>query len=57
MVAEGLVRAYSHSAKIAVDAAERMVMCSCYPVMVKAEYAMWKITYILPELKQTIRIW
>jgi uncharacterized YigZ family protein len=51
----GLVRAYSHSAKIAVDAAERMVMCSCYPVMVKAEYAMYgKITYILPEFEAKV---
>lgn len=48
----GLVRAYSHSAKIAVDAAERMIMCSSYPVKVTVNYDLYgKITYILPEFE------
>lgn len=51
----GLVRAYSHSAKIAVEASERMVMCSCYPVAVTAEYTLYgKIAYILPEFEVKI---
>lgn len=51
----GLVRAYSHSAKIAVEASERMVMCSCYPVDVKAEYTLYgKIVYILAEFEVKI---
>ena len=46
----GLVRAYSHSAKLAVDAAERMIMCSCYPLEITADYNLYgKISYILPE--------
>lgn len=48
----GLVRAYSHSAKIAVDAAQRLIMCSCYPMNVTADYNMYgKISYILPEFE------
>ncbi|MGN0642190.1 MAG: YigZ family protein [Huintestinicola sp.] len=46
----GLVRAYSHSAKLAVDAAERMIMCACYPVEITSDYNLYgKISYILPE--------
>lgn len=45
----GLVRAYSHSAKIAVDAAERMIMCSCYPIKITVDYDLYgKINNILP---------
>ena len=48
----GLVRAYSHSAKIAVDAAERMEMCSCYPFEITADYNLYgKITNVLPEFQ------
>lgn len=48
----GLVRAYSHSAKIAVDAAERMIMCSSYPVRITVNYDLYgRITYILPEFE------
>ena len=48
----GLVRAYSHSAKIAVDAAERMIMCSSYPVKIIVDYDLYgKISYILPEFE------
>lgn len=48
----GLVRAYSHAAKIAVDAAERMKMCSCYKVSFSVDYTLYgKINYILPEFE------
>lgn len=46
----GLVRAYSHSAKIAVDAAERKIMCACIPMEITADYNLYgKITNALPE--------
>ncbi len=46
----GLVRAYSHAAKIAVDAAKRMVMCSCFKVDFSIDYNLYgKISYMLPE--------
>lgn len=48
----GLVRAYSHSAKIASDAAERLIMCLCRPVTVTADYNLYgKISYALPEFE------
>ena len=48
----GLVRAYSHSAKIAVEAAERLVMCRCYPIDVTLDYNLYgKINYILPDFE------
>lgn len=51
----GLVRAYSHSAKIAVDAAERMIMCSCYPMEITADYNLYgRLTNILPEFEVKI---
>lgn len=51
----GLVRAYSHSAKIAVDAAERKIMCSCCPMSVTADYNLYgKLNFILPEFEVKI---
>lgn len=48
----GLVRAYSHSAKIALDAAERLIMCLCRPVTITADYNLYgKISYVLPEFE------
>lgn len=48
----GLVRAYSHSAKIAVDAAERMIMCNCYPIKITVDYDLYgKINNILPDFE------
>lgn len=48
----GLVRAYSHSAKIAVEAAERHIMCRCFPIDVTVDYNLYgKINYILPEFE------
>lgn len=46
----GLVRAYSHAASIACDAAGIMNMCLCRRIRITADYAMYgKISYILPE--------
>lgn len=46
----GLVRAYSHSAKIAVDAAEKMIMCASCPVKITVDYDLYgKIAYVLPD--------
>lgn len=51
----GLVRAYSHSAKIAVEAAERLIMCRCYPITITVDYNLYgKISYILPEFEAKI---
>lgn len=48
----GLVRAYSHSAKIAVEAAERLIMCRCFPIDVTVDYNLYgKINYVLSEFE------
>lgn len=48
----GLVRAYSHTAKIAVDSAEIMLMCQCSEVTVVCDYSLYgKISYLLPEFE------
>ncbi len=52
----GLVRAYSHAAAIAVEAAEIMNMCLCTCCDIKVSYDMYgKVSFILPEfeVKQT----
>lgn len=46
----GLVRAYSHAAKIAVDASRRMIMCACHRLELTLDYTLYgKISYALPE--------
>lgn len=51
----GLVRAYSHSAKIAVDAAERLIMCRCSPINVTVDYNLYgKIGHVIPEFEAKI---
>ncbi len=51
----GLVRAYSHGAKIAVDAAVRMIMCSCHRVTFSMDYTLYgTITHILPDYEVKI---
>lgn len=46
----GLVRAYSHACKIAVDAADIMVMCRCSRFEIRCDYSLYgKLAYILPE--------
>lgn len=45
----GLVRAYSHAASLACDAAHIMDMRLCHRIRISAEYTMYgKISYILP---------
>lgn len=46
----GLVRAYSHAAKIAVDAAQRLEMTECQVLSVTIDYSLYgKLQYLLPE--------
>ena len=48
----GLVRAYSHCAKIAVNAAERLAMYRCFPMNITLDYNLYgKISHILPEFE------
>jgi len=50
--AGGLVRAYSHAAKIAVDSSIISNMCSCYNLSLVLDYSLYgKISYILPQYK------
>lgn len=51
----GLVRAYSHACKLAVDAAVKMIMCECYEVEIHCDYSLYgKISYALPEFEVKI---
>ncbi|MEM1485399.1 YigZ family protein [Oscillospiraceae bacterium PP1C4] len=54
--AGGLVRAYSHGVKLAVDAAQRMTMSECTELELEFGYELYgKISYILPKyFAQTI---
>ena len=46
----GLVRAYSHAASLACDAAHIMNMCKCHRLKITADYGMYgKISYLLPN--------
>ena len=46
----GLVRAYSHAASLACDAAHIMNMCLCHRLRITADYGMYgKISYLLPN--------
>lgn len=48
----GLVRAYSHAASLACDAAHTMDMCLCHRLKICTDYGMYgKITYILPNFE------
>lgn len=48
----GLVRAYSHACKLAVDAAFKMEMHECFEVTLKFDYSLYgKIEYSLPEFE------
>lgn len=48
----GLVRAYSHACKLAVDAAVKMEMHECFEVTLKFDYPLYgKIEYSLPEFE------
>ncbi|WP_243113087.1 YigZ family protein [Ruminococcus sp. Marseille-P6503] len=46
----GLVRAYSHACKLAVDAARKMIMRRCSEITVRCDYSLYgKLAYIFPE--------
>ncbi|MBQ5990301.1 MAG: YigZ family protein [Oscillospiraceae bacterium] len=46
----GLVRAYSTSAKLAVEDAEIMDMCECYRISFQVDYNLYsKVAYLLPQ--------
>ena len=48
--ANGLVRAYSHSTALAIEAAQIKIMMPCYPVSIQTDYALYgKIAYHLPQ--------
>ena len=48
----GLVRAYSHSAKIALDAAKRVIMLPCYKLDITVSYPLYgKVEYLLPSFE------
>ena len=48
----GLVRAYSHAASLACDAAHIMNMCLCHRLKIVSDYGMYgKISYILPNFE------
>lgn len=51
----GLVRAYSHACKIAVDSAQRMIMCRCSKITVSCDYSLYgKLAYVFPEFSVKI---
>ncbi|MGN1133430.1 MAG: YigZ family protein [Oscillospiraceae bacterium] len=54
--ANGLVRAYSHACKLAVDASRIMVMCSCSQLNITCDYSFYgKLSYILPDYNVIIK--
>lgn len=51
----GLVRAYSHAAAIACDAAHIMNMCVCKKIRIECDYSLYgKISYLLPNYETII---
>ena len=51
----GLVRAYSHSCKLAVDAAKIMLMCNCIELFVSIDYNLYgRLNNILPDYEVKI---
>lgn len=52
----GLVRAYSHACKLAVDSAKIMIMCECSEITVKCDYSFYgKLSYVIPEFDVKIK--
>lgn len=52
----GLVRAYSHACKLAVDAARVMIMCQCSEITVTCDYSFYgKLAYVVPEFEVIIK--
>lgn len=53
--AGGLVRAYSHGAKLAIDAAQRIEMCVCSVLQMQMDYSAYgKILNLLPNYNTVI---
>lgn len=51
----GLVRAYSHACKLAIDSATKMIMCQCIQLDASCDYSLYgKISYILPDFQVKI---
>lgn len=51
----GLVRAYSHAASLACNAADTMHMCLCHRLRITADYSLYgKISYLLPNYATVI---
>ena len=51
----GLVRAYSHGCKIAVDSAKMMKMCECFEIIATMDYSLYgKIIYVIPDFEVKI---
>lgn len=52
----GLVRAYSHACKLAVDAAKIMIMCRCSEITVRCDYSLYgKLTYVFPDFQVKVK--
>ncbi len=52
----GLVRAYSHACKLAVDAAKIMIMRECSQLTVRCDYSFYgKLAYVVPDFDVKIK--
>lgn len=52
----GLVRAYSHATKIAIDASVKMHMATCYDVVLECDYNLYqKVLYLLPSYTVVVK--
>lgn len=52
----GLVRAYSHGCKLAVDAAKIMIMRECSEITVRCDYSFYgKLSYVVPDFEVKIK--
>lgn len=52
----GLVRAYSHACKLAVDASRLMVMSECSELTVRCDYSFYgKLSYVVPDFDVRIK--
>lgn len=52
----GLVRAYSHGCKLAVDAAKIMIMRECSEITVRCDYSFYgKLSYVAPDFEVKIK--
>lgn len=53
----GLVRAYSHACKIAIDETEKKLMCRCSRFEIGCDYSLYgRLSYLMPEYEaKTVR--